>query len=397
MSFVHENSGECGVSELDLHAVPPTQTSMLKSTFTGIETKNSLGDGSNINFTIGKSQEYTNLSENYVYLELEVLKANGEAIADTDVVAPVNNLGHSLLKDVQVTVGGFKVSGNTETYGFLAYLEALMNYNKNIKETLMAIQGWFKDAAGEFNTLTDVNTGYKARRALISNGRFPLMVRLHFDLAHQPKLIPGETEINLTLKQAPSSFCLMSDGTEYKIKIHKAKLYVRRVSINPEIVETHERAVSIYGPFKFPVNRVEVTTYAIPAGNRDHTYTHSNTGQLPSRMLICFIDHDAFNGNFKKNPYEMKHCNINSIQVIVNDQKVPSDAYTPDFSIKLAVREYLALHTETGMYEGHRSCDINFEEFLNGYTIFPFDLTSDRSHDSCRVNLTKNWTTQSRT
>ena len=77
MSFVHENSSECSVSELDLHVVPPTQTSMLKSSFTGIETKNLLGDGSNISFTICKSQEYTDLTENYVLLELEVVKADG--------------------------------------------------------------------------------------------------------------------------------------------------------------------------------------------------------------------------------------------------------------------------------------------------------------------------------
>ena len=113
MSFKHQNGGECNVSELDLHAVPPTQTSGLKSAFTGIETKNSLG----FTFTIGKSQEYTDLSENYVHLELEVVKADGGGplVVDTDVVAPVNNFAHSLFKDVQVTVGGFKISGNTET------------------------------------------------------------------------------------------------------------------------------------------------------------------------------------------------------------------------------------------------------------------------------------------
>ena len=80
MSFVHKNSGVCGVSELDLHAVSLTQRSVLKSAFTGIETKYSLGDCSNITFTIGKSQEYTDLSENYVHLELEAVKADGATL-----------------------------------------------------------------------------------------------------------------------------------------------------------------------------------------------------------------------------------------------------------------------------------------------------------------------------
>ena len=388
MAYVHESSNECALSELDLHTVAPTQTTILKSSFLGIETKNSLEDGGNINFTINKSQEYTDLNENYLHLECQVLKASGEAIEDTDVVAPVNNLAHSLFKDVQVSIGGFKVSGNTETYPYRAYLEGLLNYNKDVKAGVMSVQGWHEDTPGQFHTLTDANAGYAARKKLISNKRFSLMARLHFDLAHQPKLIVGETEINLTLKQSAPSFYLMcAPDAGYKLKIYKAKLYVRRVLVADSVAETHERAVIEHGPFDYPVNRVEVTTYAIPQGNRDHTYTHSNTGQLPKSMMICFLDHDGFNGNYKKNPFEMKHYDISSLQVVVNDQKVPNDAYVPDFKTKAAVREYLALHTETGMYEGARSCGISYDQFLNGYTVFPLDLTPDRSHDGCRVNL----------
>lgn len=390
MAYVHENTSECALTELDLHAVPPTQTSILKSTFVGIEPTNSLADGSNINFSICKSQEYTDLNENYLHLECEVVKATGAALGENDEVAPVNNLAHSLFKDVQVSIGGFKVSGNTETYPYRAYLEALLNYDKGVKDNIMAIQGWHQDTAGHFNDLTDANKGYAARKKLAKSGRFTLMARLHFDLAHQPKLIAGETEINLTLKQSAPSFYLMSGGAvEYKVKIHKAKLYVRRVVIADPVVETHEKAVIEQGPFDYPVNRVEVTTYAIPKGNRDHTYTHSNTGQLPKFMMICLMDHDAFNGNYKKNPFEMKHCDLNSLQVIVNDQKMPNDAYVPDYAKKEAVREYLGLHTETGMYEGSRSCDISYDEFLDGYTLYPLDLTPDRSRDGCRVNLIK--------
>ena len=75
--------------------------------------------------------------------------------------------------------------------------------------------------------------------------------------------------------------------------------------------------------------------------------------------------------------------------MIVNDQKVPNDAYVPDFKNKQAVREYLALHTETGMYEGARSCGITYEDFMDGYTLFPLDLTPDRERDGRRVNLIK--------
>ena len=117
------------------------------------------------------------------------------------------------------------------------------------------------------------------------SGTFHLITRLHFDLAHQPKLIAGETEIDLTLKQSSPSFYLMAAAdSKYKVKIHKAKLYVRRVVIAPSVPETHEKAVIEHGPFDYPVNSVEVTTYAIPRDNRDDTYTHSNTGQLPKAV-----------------------------------------------------------------------------------------------------------------
>ena len=41
------------------------------------------------------------------------------------------------------------------------------------------------------------------------------------------------------------------------------------------------------------------------------------------------------------------------------------------------------------MYEGSRSWGISYDDFLNSYMLFPLDLTPDRSHDGCRVNLIK--------
>ena len=134
-------------------------------------------------------------------MECEVLKADGTALGAADVVvAPVNNFGHSQFKDVQVSIGGYKVSGNTETYAMRAYLEALLNSDKLTKDTVMMTQGWCKDTAGKFETMSDDNKGFEAREKLIKDGRFHLMFRLHFDLAHQPKFLPGESEINITLK-----------------------------------------------------------------------------------------------------------------------------------------------------------------------------------------------------
>ena len=152
----------------------------------------------------------------------------------------------------------------------------------------------------------------------------------------------------------------------------------------------HEKAVRVT-PFEYPLQRVHMQANVIPAGVRNYTYVLSNSGQLPTQDMYALVDNAAFNGDFTKNPYEFKHMNLNSYQIILNDQKIPAEAYTPDFDSKDYVREYDGLYRESGMISDMTpSCGITYKGFAEGNAIYPIDLTPDRSNNACRVNPVKN-------
>lgn len=50
---------------------------------------------------------------------------------------------HSLFKPISVRLNGTLISPQTETYHYKAYLETLLNYNREDGETLLKPQGWF--------------------------------------------------------------------------------------------------------------------------------------------------------------------------------------------------------------------------------------------------------------
>ena len=63
MAFVHPLSSECLKSELDIFAVPPTQTSIESGSYVEYNPISSINDGTPIEFVIsGGGQDYIDLA-----------------------------------------------------------------------------------------------------------------------------------------------------------------------------------------------------------------------------------------------------------------------------------------------------------------------------------------------
>jgi len=70
MAFIHSQSCECFKSELDLFAVPPTQTSIESGTWIEHNSIASISHGLPIEFVItGSGQDYIDLSNTYLYVQ----------------------------------------------------------------------------------------------------------------------------------------------------------------------------------------------------------------------------------------------------------------------------------------------------------------------------------------
>ena len=101
--MIHEHSAECSLSPLEWFCIPPTQTAVEKTYGVDYQPLTSIRDGAPIEFYIPAStEEYLDLKNTRLHVTCRVIKRTGAECADTDIVAPVNDLFNSLWSNVEL-------------------------------------------------------------------------------------------------------------------------------------------------------------------------------------------------------------------------------------------------------------------------------------------------------
>ncbi|GFS62173.1 uncharacterized protein F54H12.2 [Trichonephila inaurata madagascariensis] len=105
MAFVLKDSPECAKSELNLFALPPTQTVIERGHWVQFHPIANVSDGGPIEFVIsGSGEEYLDLSQTQLYVRAKILKSDGKLITDENKVGPVNLFLHSLFSQVDISL-----------------------------------------------------------------------------------------------------------------------------------------------------------------------------------------------------------------------------------------------------------------------------------------------------
>ena len=135
-------AGSAGVKNpaLRLFQVPPTDLSMASYRMVPIHP---FTTGINpIDFQIDPQEDYVDLSRSYFEIELSLKKAGGGNVVAAENTFLVNNIAHSLFKQISVRLNNTLISPQTDTYHYKAYLETLLNFNRDDGETILKPQGW---------------------------------------------------------------------------------------------------------------------------------------------------------------------------------------------------------------------------------------------------------------
>ena len=397
------DSCECSKSELDLFTVPPTNISMERSLVTEYIPISSISDNSPIEFNIPGGEDYIDLGRTFLYLKAKVVNSKDNKVLEaTAKVGPINLWLHSLFSQVDVKMNGKLVTPSINTYPYKAYLETLLSYGTDAKETRLSSELWFADEP-PFNqvdpTLTDeeVNTGFAARgRATGRSKEVEMMGRLHCDIFQQDRYLLSGVEMNLKLIRTPETFHLMGDTDDYKTIITEASLFVRKVRLNPAIPLEHNTQLSRGSHAKYPVRRGVVTTFTIPQGNQSINKDGVVLGQLPRRLVVGLVSNKAFNGVMGSSPFQFQPYNLNYLTLYVDGEQYPSKPLTPDYVTGQYLRAYMSLFEGTGMMNADRGHGINRGVYKEGYVLYAFDLTPDMAegghvdpikHGSLRMDI----------
>ena len=384
MNFVHSESQECTKSELDLFSMPPTQVSLEKGHWIDHQPVSSVTESGPITFLSPGTEDYIDLSKTILVVRAKVTKADGADLDAGEKVGVVNNFLHSLFKQVDIYLKEKQVTQAMGTYSYRSYLETLLNYGPSAKKSQLTAALFYKDTAGKMEvadpTAVDGNKGLKARYQFSkTSGVIELAGPIFCDVFFTERLLLSFVDLKVVLNRNGHEFCLMSsvDDADYRVKLTEAYLKIRKVKVNPSITMAHEIALK-KGPAIYPIRRVECKSFIIPAGNPSLVKDNVFSGLVPKTFVFGLVESEAFNGAYKKNPYNFQHFNMSSVALSVNGEAIPFKPIQLSFGAnKRFIEAFSTLFSGTGKMYYNMGNDISRDEFSNGNAIFAFDLTAD--------------------
>ena len=196
MAFVNELSCECTKSELDLFAVPPTQTSVQQAGWVEYQPLTSILGNAPIEFdVIGSGEDYIDVANVLLYVRAKITQNDNQNLAADSTSAPINLLLHGMFSQVDITLNGTLISSSTNTYPYRSILETLLSYGEDAKKSQLTSELFYKDEAGRMDETVVVaegdhhpNSGLQKRRAFAAQSReFDMIGRIHGDVFFQER------------------------------------------------------------------------------------------------------------------------------------------------------------------------------------------------------------------
>ena len=368
----------CGKSELQYGEPRLYQADIVDDYVQFLTPKNSLTPGNPIYFDIEGTPDFLDLSQTQLKIKLNMTKADGTGIPETMKVCPINNVLHSLFSQVQISMKDTIISHSNSMYPYRAYIENLLNFSRQSKDTWMYSMGWADDSAGEFDA--DSNEGIENRRKSIINKRTAeYKGRLHLDIGFQEKLLPSNLDVRITLSPAKQDFfCLNFEATgEVKVNIVDAVLCVRKVKVAPTKQLALEKEIA-KNPIVIPISYVTMKNISIPSGVSSFNQDGVFTGPLPTLVVLGLVDNRAFVGQKDLNPFNFKNYGVNSIGLRVNGKNIPTRPLQPDYTNHHSIDCYQTLFQAMNRQFDNFDNGIGLPEYEMGNTLYAFNLTPDQ-------------------
>ena len=376
--LLHEMSNSVPLPRFDLFGVPPTQQMIEKDIVTEHRPISSIDPASFLQFEIKSAvDEYIDMEKLYLYLKIKIKKPADSKLDQTKFFtsfAVVNNLLHSLIKQLDIFIGDQQFNTSSPTYAYKAYFENLLGFSKSAKDlSYLSSALWFNDEDEKSNNVD-------SKRTTLFSAFKPvdLFGKLHTDLSFQGRSLLGGSKLILRILFNEPSFYFLSDSFKPEFEFLEAAIYAHRAKVNQYVVDAHNAALSI-APAKYPITVSKVKNFTINSSAIDVNLDNVHNGQLPRRIFVAFVENSAFCGFYVKNPFYFNHFNITSLCVFLDGVQFPTKAFTPDFTNKNYVRELHSIYEALDMLDGESNFNINRMNYGVGNTIFGFNFTPDLS------------------
>ena len=183
-SLVHPSSAESETSQLDLFSVPPTQTSLEDGFYTEYRPICILTSEGPVEFCYAaENSNYIDLANTLLYIRASVTTEAGANFAEDTAIAPDCNFLHTLWAQCDLYLNGTLITQSNNNYPYRSYIEILLSFGKEAKDSQLSSVLWHQNTAGHFDEKANANAGYTKSKEMAAESRqIDMMGRLHLDL-----------------------------------------------------------------------------------------------------------------------------------------------------------------------------------------------------------------------
>jgi len=378
---------------------------------------------------VPRSQQYIDLSNTTFSFDVNFEDSAGVKLQSTAQVAPVNNIGHSLIRTFKVTCNGNDVNSISENnYHELAYISRLYEYGPQEKANNLTIEGWYDDTPGKFDELNPTpryaaadqlgGANAPATGAGVTNAEITTFVTrlvlgtakpehnegaykrhqlccqnraVHFEIYPQipffktKRLLPPGCELIFTIYWNPPEVVFNSvqdQGTaenrapKFSIVPNSPRINIKNVMLSESNhVALEKHMLSDAAIAKYPHMSTRMKTAVISNGLREYTWNDIFNGQRPSYLFIGLKRGDALTGSYSHSFTNYQDMGQSSMRVTLNGEELPYPRIKLDQQYKEAGFKTLLKFSGQGIDSA--PVGITRENYKDGYYILSYNLNPD--------------------
>ena len=378
-------------SETDIFTPPTRVVSTYNATFYNYHPLSTPSSSGPIEFSIpGNDVHYLDMSSLQLHVRVKIQAKNADIDGTSPSQEPINNFLHSLFEQVTVHLNETQITPTSTLYPFRAYIESVLGMNGEYQKTL-----------GRSALLTDdedvnsrTSTGYTMRVNLAKESSvFDLVARPFLDICAQTRYLIPNTDVRFQFHKSPTTFCIREHGTNaavaslapYNIAFESAKLSIKKISVIPSILSAHLKLLQSGALANYPMRRVEVKSYALPAGTVQNVNETLLTGHLPDRIILGFVKSEDLHGTLKSTPFNFTHHGLSNITVTVNGDSNYHKSIDLNADKDYIIEPYYNMFADLSLDPCSEGPNISLEAFKKGKMFFVFNLNDISGGDEFGV------------
>jgi hypothetical protein len=212
---------------------------------------------------------------------------------------------------------------------------------------------------------------------------------LNDDFFEIDRLLPPNIEINIQLARNNDAFCIRSkqNTDTFILEIEDIFFNACEVKLSSALFLSHSNVLRNTNAL-YPFVRTEIKTHVITKGLSQLVWDNIAVGEMPFRMLLCFVKQTAYLGKRTENPLYFGHCNISNLVVCLNEESLSQRVYELAFDKGNCVEPYLNLMDIFDKDHPQGDVNISLEDYTKGYTIFAYNVTEVIGHGQKQIPKT---------